>query len=95
MSPSAPRVAEPVEGPRRCTSTMTKGISLPMANEIFSLYKLMPGPEVAVRTFMPAMDAPRQNPMEAISSSPWIQMPPAGGNSFSMVFRIVVAGVIG
>ena len=36
-SPSAPRVAEPVEGPRRWMSTMTIGISLPTANEICSL----------------------------------------------------------
>jgi hypothetical protein len=49
---------------------MTIGISLPTAKEIFSLNRLMPGPAVAVITFIPAMDAPRQKPMEAISSSP-------------------------
>jgi hypothetical protein len=36
------------------------GISLPMAKEICSLYRLMPGPDVAVITFKPAMDAPKQ-----------------------------------
>ena len=70
ISPSAPRVADPVEGPKRCTSTITIGISLPTAKDMFSLYRLIPGPEVAVITFIPAMDAPRQNPIEAISSSP-------------------------
>ena len=95
MSPSAPRVAEPVEGPRRWMSTITMGISLPMANEICSLYRLMPGPEVAVMTFRPAIEAPRQKPIEAISSSPWMQIPPSGGSMASMWFRIVVAGVMG
>jgi len=33
----------------------------------------MPGPEVAVMAFTPAMEAPRQKPIEAISSSPWMQ----------------------
>lgn len=31
ISPSVPRVAEPVDGPGRWTSTITMGISLPMA----------------------------------------------------------------
>ena len=60
----------PVEGPSLCTSTITIGISLPMAKEMCSLYRLRPGPDVAVMTFSPAMDAPRQEPIEAISSSP-------------------------
>ena len=68
-SPSAPRVADPVDGPNRWTSTITMGISLPTAKEICSLYRLIPGPEVAVNTFNPLMDAPRQAPMDAISSS--------------------------
>ncbi len=55
----------------------------------------MPGPEVAVRTFMPAMEAPRHKPIEAISSSPWMHTPPSGGSMASMWFKIVVAGVIG
>jgi hypothetical protein len=55
----------------------------------------MPGPDVAVITFKPAMDAPRQAPMDAISSSAWRQTPPRGGSSESMVFSMVVAGVIG
>ena len=55
----------------------------------------MPGPEVAVRTFMPAIEAPRQRPIEAISSSAWMQTPPSGGSIASMWLRMVVAGVIG
>ncbi len=70
ISPSAPRVAEPVEGPSLCITTITIGISLPMAKEICSLYRLRPGPDVAVMTLSPAMDAPRHEPIEAISSSP-------------------------
>jgi len=74
---------------------MTMGISLPIAKEICSLYRLMPGPEVAVRTFMPPMEAPRHRPIEAISSSPWMHTPPSGGSMASMWFKMVVAGVIG
>ena len=55
-----------------------------MAKEICSLNRLIPGPEVAVMTFMPAMEAPRQKPRDAISSSPCRQMPPMGGSRFSM-----------
>ena len=46
-----------------------------MAKEICSLYRLIPGPEVAVIVLKPAMEAPRQKPMEAISSSPCRQIP--------------------
>jgi hypothetical protein len=35
--PVGPLVADPVEGPKRWTLTMTRGISLPMAKEICSL----------------------------------------------------------
>jgi hypothetical protein len=45
--------------------------------------------------FIPAMEAPRQKPMDAISSSPCMQIPPAGGRSFNMVLKMVVAGVMG
>jgi hypothetical protein len=88
-------VADPVEGPSLCTSTITIGISLPMAKEICSLQRLRPGPEVAVITFIPAIDAPRQYPIDAISSSAWRHIPPTGGRSLSRVFKIVVAGVMG
>ncbi len=85
MSPSAPRVAEPVEGPRRCTSTITSGISEPMAKERCSEKRLIPGPLVAVMAFQPAMEAPMQQPRAAISSSACTTMPPSGGRMRSMV----------
>ena len=34
---------------------------------------------VEVSTFRPAMEAPMQNPIEAISSSAWMAMPPWAG----------------
>jgi hypothetical protein len=38
-----------------------------IASPMFSLYRLIPGPLVAVITRLPAMAAPMQNPIDAIS----------------------------
>ena len=53
MSPAMPTVGTPVEGPSRWTSTMTRGVSVPTANPMFSCIRLMPGPEVAVMDLLP------------------------------------------
>ena len=74
---------------------MTSGISDPTAKEMCSEKRLKPGPEVAVMTFNPAMEAPIQYPIAAISSSACKTVPPVGGNILSMVLRMLVAGVIG
>jgi len=51
--------------------------------------------EVAVSERAPAIAAPMHMPIEAISSSPWIATPPAGGSSRIIACRIGEAGVIG
>jgi len=50
---------------------------------------------VAVITFKPPIDAPRIAPMEAISSSIWMNTPPTRGNSCDMCSAISEDGVIG
>ena len=74
---------------------MTMGTSPMIARPMFSEYRLIPGPLVAVRTRRPVMAAPMQKPSEAISSSPWMATPPMRGRSRIMLSRIGVAGVIG
>ena len=48
-----------------------------------------------VITFLPVSAAPIQKPIEAISSSPCIAIPPTFGNAWVMCSKIEVAGVIG
>src|SRR3990170_5528756 len=55
----------------------------------------MPGPLVAVIARAPARVAPMHIPIEAISSSPWMAMPPTLGSSRIIAMRIDEAGVIG
>jgi len=50
---------------------------------------------VAVIAFQPAMAAPMQKPIEAISSSAWSATPPSLGSRSIMWLKIVEAGVIG
>jgi hypothetical protein len=47
-------VGIPVEGPARCTSTITKGNSVITANPIASAFNDNPGPEVVVQAIAPA-----------------------------------------
>ena len=47
-------VGSPVEGPPRCTSTITKGNSVITARFIASLFRQIPGPEVVVTAKAPA-----------------------------------------
>ncbi len=62
----------PVDGPARCTSKITAGISAKYASPQNSCINEMPGPEVAVKARAPFQPAPTTMPMEAISSSPWM-----------------------
>jgi hypothetical protein len=66
-----------------------------IARPMFSLYRLMPGPLVAVITLEPAIAAPMHMPMADISSSAWIATPPTFGSSLTIESRICVAGVMG
>jgi len=60
----------PVDGPARCTSKITAGISAKYASPQNSCINEMPGPEVAVKARAPFQPAPTTMPMEAISSRP-------------------------
>ena len=72
ISPWAGLVAAPVEGPLRCTSMMTAGISDMMPRPLFSCIREIPGPLVAVYPFFPVTEAPSRAAIELISSSIWI-----------------------
>ena len=64
-------VGMPVEGPPRCTFTMTRGSSVMTARPIISDLSARPGPEVVVQASAPPKAAPIAEPMPAISSSAW------------------------
>ena len=53
-SPCSTLVGSPVEGPPRCTSTTTSGISDITARASISVLSAMPGPEVMVIAVFPA-----------------------------------------
>ncbi len=53
-SPCSILVGRPVDGPPRCTSMMTSGISAMTARPIISVFSAMPGPEVIVQAVLPA-----------------------------------------
>src|SRR5258708_7611370 len=63
------RVGMPVEGPARCTSKITAGISAKYAKPRNSCISEMPGPEVAVKARAPFQAAPITMPIEVSSSS--------------------------
>jgi hypothetical protein len=88
-------VGRPVLGPPRMTLTMTQGTSAMQANPKFSCTRENPGPLVAVMLLTPARDAPITAPMEAISSSIWIKVPPRAGRRQLIISLISVAGVMG
>src|SRR5258707_11994644 len=60
----------PVEGPARCTSKITAGISAKYAKPRNSCISEMPGPDVAVKARAPFQAAPITMPIDASSSSP-------------------------
>jgi hypothetical protein len=53
-SPCSTLVGSPVEGPPRCTSTTTSGISAITARPSISVLSAIPGPEVMVMAVLPA-----------------------------------------
>ena len=59
----------PVDGPARCTSNITAGISAKYAKPRNSCISEMPGPEVAVKARAPFHAAPMTMPIDASSSS--------------------------
>ena len=85
----------PVEGPERCASTITAGISAMPASPTSSAISDRPGPEVAVIAFLPAYEAPSTDASAAISSSVWIATPPKRGSRAASHSRMSEAGVIG
>ena len=66
-----------------------------MANPIFSIIRLKPGPDVAVILFTPAHEAPTTAAMAAISSSICINVPPTSGRRAEICSATSVAGVMG
>ncbi len=50
----------------------------------FSCIREKPGPLVAVIALTPASEAPTTAPIEAISSSIWIKVPPRAGSRSDM-----------
>src|ERR1700683_1283128 len=66
------RVGMPVEGPARCTSMITAGISAKYESPMNSCISEIPGPDVAVNARAPFQLAPMTMPMEASSSSAWM-----------------------
>src|SRR5262250_1566781 len=62
----------PVDGPPRCTFTITAGTSAKEASPMNSVISEMPGPEVAVKAREPFQPAPITMPIEESSSSAWM-----------------------
>src|SRR5450759_342887 len=85
----------PVEGPPRMTLTMTKVISAPAAEPIFSCLSENPGPLVAVMALTPPIEAPITAAIEAISSSICTNTPSTSGNWRASRSAISDDGVIG
>src|SRR5271157_849078 len=79
-SPWDGEVGKPVLGPPRITSTITHGTSAYAAYPMCSCISENPGPLVAVIAFLPANEAPITAAKDAISSSIWINRPPASGS---------------
>jgi hypothetical protein len=61
----------------------------------FSCISENPGPEVAVIDLTPAALAPMTAPIDAISSSIWMNRPPTWGSRSDRTSAISVDGVIG
>ena len=70
-SPCSVFVGIPVDGPARCTSTITIGSSSWNASATVSDLRSIPGPDVPVTPRLPANAAPSAIPAAAISSSAW------------------------
>ena len=62
---------------------------------MFSCISEKPGPEVAVKDFTPAAEAPSTAATEASSSSIWMKVPPTWGRRSALCSAISVEGVMG
>src|SRR3954469_7389967 len=87
-------VGMPVEGPARCTSTITSGNSSATASPTVSDFSTTPGPADVEAPSPPPNDAPRAAPTAAISSSAWNVRTP-NDLCFDSSSRIDDGGVIG
>ncbi len=87
-------VGRPVEGPPRCTSTMTIGNSRLTASPSASDFRSTPGPLVPVTARLPAKAAPIAIPAAEISSSACKVFTPKFF-SFESSCKTSDAGVIG
>src|SRR5450759_399777 len=94
-SPWLTFVGSPVEGPPRCTSPITQGISAMISYPKASCISEKPGPLVAVSLLRPVKDAPMIAQIEAISSSICMNIPPFRGSRTDISSAISVEGVIG
>ena len=98
VSPCSSTEGIPVVGPPRCTSTITQGVSVPIAYPTCSCMRLTPGPLVAVIAFFPVHDAPITAASELISSSIWMKTPflsTSPGRRTASLSETSVAGVMG
>jgi hypothetical protein len=77
------------------TLTITIGASVITARPKFSSMRLMPGPLVAVMTFLPVKLAPIKDATALISSSNWTNLRLNLGNLEASLSAISVAGVMG
>ena len=84
----------PVDGPARCTSTISSGSSSVIASPTVSDFSTTPGPADVVTPRAPPKDAPSAAPTAAISSSAWNVRTP-NDLCFASSSRIDDAGVIG
>ncbi len=87
-------VGMPVDGPARCTSTMTSGSSSATASEMVSPLSATPGPVVVVTPSAPPYEAPSAAPIAAISSSACMVVTP-NRLCLDSSCRMSEAGVIG
>ena len=88
-------VGRPVDGPPRCTLTITAGTSAIDERPSISAISERPGPDVAVIDFTPANDAPMTAPIAESSSSVCSAVPPSFGSHSASMCRISDDGVIG
>src|SRR5947209_1554325 len=95
MSACAGSVGRPVEGPPRCTSTKTQGVSVIAAYPMCSIINENPGPDVTVNAFAPPQTAPCSAIEAANSSSIWMNVPPTIGTRAANRSTTSVEGVIG
>ena len=89
------RVGRPVDGPPRCTSTITIGTSVIPARPIASTIRQNPPPEVGVIARAPAKEAPIAMQAAAISSSACLVTTPYSWGTAASHSMMEVAGLMG